>query len=98
MKGNHYCFEKNVSDRKGSIFGYGATPFSRVEVRITGQGALSSLKKTRFLVRRRVPFFGSKIENSEKQLSAQQWDTYSSPSAELFAANAQIRKDDQTVV
>ena len=61
MKGNHYCFEKNVSDRKGSIFGYGATPFSRVEVRITGQGALSSLKKTLFWFDGGSPFLVPKL-------------------------------------
>ena len=61
MKAKPYCFEKKVRDRKGSIFGYGARPFSRVEVRITGQGALSSLKKTLFWFDGGSPFLVPKL-------------------------------------
>ena len=44
MKANHDCFGKKVRDRKTSKMGYEATPFSRDEVRIRGQAALSSPK------------------------------------------------------
>lgn len=46
MKEKHACFETTVSDRKGSKIGCELAPFSRDEVRIQGQAARSSLKKT----------------------------------------------------
>ena len=44
MKANHDCFEKKVRDRKTSKMGYETMLFSRDEVRIRGQAALSSPK------------------------------------------------------
>ena len=48
MKEKYVCFVKKMRDRKGSKMGYELAPFSRDEMRIPGQAALSSLKKTTF--------------------------------------------------
>ena len=61
MKEKHDCFVKKVRDRKGSKMGYEGASFSRDEVKIPGQGALSPLKKITFLVYGGSPFWGRKL-------------------------------------
>ena len=70
MKEKYDCFVKKVRDRKTSNFWYEGAPFSRDEVRMTGHGALSSLKKIPFWVVRGVPILGLQIQNSEKEESS----------------------------
>ena len=78
MKEKCICFVKKVRDRKTSNFWYEGAPFSRDEVRMTGHGALSSLKKRPFWVVRGVPVLDPEIENSGKEDSSQKdWEEYS---------------------
>ena len=50
-----------MRDRKGSKMGYELALFSRDEMRIPGQAALSSLKKTTFLFDGGSPFGAPKL-------------------------------------